>query len=103
MADARLTVSRRSGFVGSASNLRVILDDDEIGELAPGETLTVETSPGHHELYVTTDGRVRSQHVALEIAAGSTAQALCASPRNPVVNLYRIIFRPSHTIALSVG
>ena len=67
------------------------------------EALTVETSPGHHELYVTTDGRVRSQPVALDIAAGSTAQALCASPRNPFANLYRIIFRPSHTIALSVG
>jgi hypothetical protein len=102
MEDARITVKRRRRFVASAESFRVMLDGAEQGRLWPGDDLTVDTSPGRHELHLTTDGRVRSRPVDLELSPGDEAGVLSSSPKDPVGNLFRIIFRPAQTIEIEL-
>ena|ERR1700761_6444667 len=100
MEDTKVTIKRTKKFVGSAGVFRVMLDGAEVGELRPGEELSAETIPGHRELYVTTDGRVRSGTLQLELPAGEHVRVVCSSPSNPVANLFRIIFQPDRTLEL---
>jgi hypothetical protein len=100
MEDTKVTIKRTNKFVGSAGVFRVMLDGREVGQLRPGEELSAEATPGHQELYVTTDGRVRSETLELELPAGKNVRVVCSSPSNPVANLFRIIFQPGRTLEL---
>ena len=102
MPEARITVERRRRYVGSAPAFRVILDDAERGRLRPGDELTVDATAGRHEVYVTTDGRVRSRILTVDLASGQHARVLSSSPSNPVGNLFRIIFRPGETLEIEL-
>jgi hypothetical protein len=103
VAAAKITVERRRRYVGSASAFRVMLDGIEQGRLRPGDQLTFEAMPGAHQVYVTTDGRVRSRPIEFDLSPGQHAQILSSSPGNPVGNLYRIFFQPGETLEIELA
>ena len=79
-----------------------MLDGAERGRLRPGDELTVDAMAGRHEVYVTTDGRVRSAILTVDLSSGQHARVLSSSPSNPVGNLFRIIFRPGETLEIEL-
>jgi hypothetical protein len=79
-----------------------MLDGVDHGQIGPDDDLTVQTTAGKHEVYVTTDGRVRSKSLTIELSPGQRARILSSSPSNPVGNLFRIIFHPAETIEIEL-
>jgi hypothetical protein len=103
MAGARIAVERDPTFIGSEARVfSIVVDGKSIGAVRRGETVTLDSSPGKHELYVTSDGRVRSPSVELELTEGEEVRVWCSSPKNPVANIYRLFFRPSRTLEIEV-
>jgi hypothetical protein len=101
VAQARITVQRSSQIVGSRGRLRIVLDGESVGApLTVGMSSTISADAGDHELYVTSDGRVRSAIVQLRLASGEELHLHAAPQRNPFVNLFRIAFQPSRAIDL---
>ena len=79
-----------------------MLDGIEQGRLRPGGDLTVQTTAGSHEIYVTTDGRVRSRTLTIDVSPGQHPRVLSSSPSNPVSNIFRIFFQPGKTIEIEL-
>lgn len=80
-----------------------MFDDEQRGQLRPGEDLTIEAAPGLHTIYVTTDGRVRSPSLDLDLSSGDQVRVISSSPSNPIANLRRIIFRPGRTLEIGMA
>lgn len=62
----------------------------------------LQTTAGRHDVYVTTDGRVRSIGLMVDLSPGQHARIMSSSPSNPVGNLFRIIFQPGKTIEIEL-
>ena len=54
MNNAVLTVTRLKKIFGFAIKITVIVDDEEIGKLSPGNSVTKELTPGIHKVYLKT-------------------------------------------------
>ena len=76
----RLCVTRDKVWYGRWRKLRVMLDGDEIGHLASGESKQFDVSSGDHELYVQMDW-VKSEPVTFTCGEGEEIDARCSSPR----------------------
>ena len=84
MAGARIAVERGPTFIGSAAGVfSIVVDGKSVGAVRRGETLTLDSAPGKHELYVTSDGRVRSPSVELELTEGDEVRVLVLLAEEP--------------------
>ncbi len=75
---ARITLRRARTFRGEGA-FDVVLDGEVAGQVRNGGDLTIETWPGYHELSVRR-GRRRGPALALDLAAGSTAELFTRVP-----------------------
>ena len=75
-----LYITRDKVWYGRWRKLRVVLDGDEIGNLASGESKLFDVSSGDHELLVQMDW-VKSEAVTFTCGEGEEIDARCSSPR----------------------
>ncbi len=74
-----LYIKRDKVWYGRWRKLRLMLDGDEIGNLASGESKLFEVSSGDHELFVQMDW-VKSESVTFTCREGEVIDAWCSSP-----------------------
>ena len=68
---AQLVLTRKWNLIGAARAARLVMDDVEIAKLGPGETVTLEVSPGRHVLSVRSGSGSGPQSI-VEFAPGET-------------------------------
>jgi len=79
---------------------RVVIDEEVVGELMPGESHAFEVDPGAHRLYLTIDW-CRSEKVTAELKPGETAAFRCEPNGKPFTELYWVSFGRHRYISLS--
>lgn len=98
---ATLVVQRE--VVGLTDHLRsykVVLDGSVVSRLRPGESCTLDVSPGTHELFLKIDWG-RSKKVNVNLESGQTTQFLCAPRGNVATGLYWATIGSQRSIALT--
>jgi hypothetical protein len=77
MANAQIHIERRAGgWVDRIRDYRVLLDDKVVGRIKRGESITLQTDPGHHELHLAID-YARSPSVELELSSDQRIDIRC--------------------------
>ena len=74
---AEIVVRRASGYrVDRRRAYRIFIDGRKSGTIKPGESKTIEASPGHHELQLRLDW-CSSEKVAINLGDDEEAKFLC--------------------------
>jgi hypothetical protein len=90
VADARIVVERtESRKTDLLRAYRVVLDGEVVGRVKRGESLTVETDAGQHELHLAMDW-MRSPSVELDLAPGQEARVRCWPNASPFYSTYSV-------------
>jgi hypothetical protein len=100
MASAQIRVERQA--TGRADLLRrytVILDGNSVGRVKRGESITIDTAPGHHDLHLKIDW-ARSPSLELDLADGQQRDVRCWPNAKPLAALYWITVGRSRYIGI---
>ena len=100
---ARIQVTRAKG--GRTDKFRayaVVLDGVRVARIKRGETRTIETDEGHHELRLAVDW-CRSSTVSFELAAGQEARFRCWPNARPLTILYHVTLGSANYIGLELA
>jgi len=81
MGSARITVERAASIAGFNVVFRVMLDGRQVAVVPPGQTRTISTTPGGHELYIRIRRAKSSQTLMLNLADGQDAVLRCGRPK----------------------
>ena len=81
MGDAQIKVERVRAVAGFNAVFRVMLDGKPVAVIPPGQTRTVTTSSGDHELYIRIRRAKSSQTLRLHLAEGQEAHVRCGPPK----------------------
>lgn len=90
-------------FAGLTDHLRsykVVIDDEVVGRLHPGESCAFDVTPGLHVLFLKIDWG-RSEKVNVNLTAGQTARFCCAPRGNVFTGLYWATLGSRRSIALT--
>lgn len=68
-----------------------MLDDHQVAVVPPGQTRTVTTSPGEHELYIRIRRRKMSATLTLHIRSDEELVVRCGPPRTALEGLTRLL------------
>jgi hypothetical protein len=91
MAQAHITVERVSTLAGWNAVFRVMLDDRQVAVIPPGQTRTVDATPGDHELYVRTWRKKSSRTLHLHLGDGDEVTVRCGRPRTAAEGVLRLL------------
>jgi hypothetical protein len=100
---ARIQIDRAKG--GRTDKLRayaVVLDGVKVARVKRGETCTIETDAGHHEVRLAVDW-CRSPTVSFELAAGQEARLRCWPNARPLTILHRATLGRANYISLELA
>lgn len=92
------TASRKSDRLRA---YKVVLDGLVVGKLKKGESVTLDTSPGDHELHLAIDWAC-SPKLDLELSAGQETHVRCWPAANPWLASYWTTFGRARYIAIEV-
>src|SRR5215469_12164953 len=70
---AQLVLTRKWNLIGAARAARLVMDDVEMAKLGPGETVTLEVSPGRHVLSIRSGSASGPQSI-VEFDPGATVR-----------------------------
>lgn len=103
MGRARIRIRRAAGgYVDRRRAYRVILDGTTTARIKHGESVTLETDAGHHELHLTLDWG-RSPSLKLDLAPDKEVELRCRPNAHPLTALFWITFGRSRYIAIEMG
>jgi hypothetical protein len=80
----------------------VVLDGVKVARVKRGETCTIETDAGHHEVRLAVDW-CRSPTVSFELAAGQEARLRCWPNARPLTILHRATLGRANYIGLELA
>jgi hypothetical protein len=66
---------------------KVILDDEVVDKVLPGELCVVHVTPGRHEIFLKSDW-ARSDKIPVTLTAGQVARFICTPRANPLTAPY---------------
>lgn len=75
------------GYPDRLRAYQILLDGKVAGRVKRGESVTVETEPGHHELHFSIDW-ARSPSLELDVDEGQEQRVTCWPNANPLLALY---------------
>jgi hypothetical protein len=90
---AQIVVERVSSIAGFNAVFRVMLDEHQVAVIPPGQTRTVTTSSGDHELYIRIRRRKSSRTLRLQLKEGQEMHIRCGRPKTAfegVLDLLRL-------------
>jgi hypothetical protein len=87
------------GFTDHLRSYKIVFDSEVVGRLRPGESCVLDTTPGHHELFLKIDWG-RSEKVNLNLTAGRVARFRCAPRGNIFTGVYWATFGSRRSIEL---
>jgi hypothetical protein len=90
MADAQIHLRRESrDWAERFRSYRILLDGVRVGSIKRGQTVSLESTAGHHTLQVAIDWG-RSPVVELTLGSGEQRAMRCWSNAHPLTGLYWI-------------
>jgi hypothetical protein len=95
-------VRRAGGWVDRARKYKVLIDGDQVGEIAPGARERFEVLPGTHDVMLKIDW-ARSQPLRLELAENDEAELFCEPKANLINAPYFATFGRKKYIELRRG
>lgn len=91
MGAASIRLERVRSAAGYNAVFRVMLDGHQVAVIPPGQTRTVSTTAGHHELYIRLQRTKSSQTMELHLVDGQQARLRCGPPRSVFGSLVRLV------------
>jgi hypothetical protein len=91
----------RGGFNDRFRAYRVVLDGETVGRVKRGESLSLTTNPGEHELYFAIDW-CRSPRKTLELTEEGTVSVRCWPKANPLTGIFFITLGRARYIAIEI-
>jgi hypothetical protein len=79
---ASIIVTRVPAIAGLSAVFRVMLDGRQVAVIPPGQTRTVSTTSGDHELYIRIRRMKSSRTLELHLADGQEAHVRCGRPKS---------------------
>lgn len=97
-----MTITRdNQPFTDRFRSYRITLDDETVGRVKRGETVTVQADAGHHELHLAIDW-ARSPSVELDLAEKDECIIRCWPNAKPLLALYFMAFGLRRWIGIDV-
>lgn len=87
------------GYTDRGRAYKLLIDDEERGELKHGEGVEVEVAPGPHRVQMKLDW-ARSPVLEVELAEGRRAEFVCAPNASPLTAIFYSVFMRSKYIRL---
>jgi hypothetical protein len=102
VANARIHIDRPAeGYADRLRAYQVVLDGTKVRSIKRGQTCTIETQPGRHELHLKLDW-TRSRSVTLDIGPEQEAHLRCRPNASPLLALYWITLGSQRYIHVEV-
>jgi hypothetical protein len=102
VAVAKIQVRRRpEGYQDSLRRYGVVLDGNKVASVAKGESVTIETEPGDHEVHLKMDW-ARSRSVRISLADAQQVTVECWPRANPLLWPYWMTLGRSRYIGIEV-
>jgi hypothetical protein len=87
------------GYVDRARKYKLVVDGEQRGAIARGETLAVDVTPGQHTVMLKIDW-TRSQPLTIEVPDGQTVRLSCEPAASALTVLWYATFGRTRYITL---
>jgi hypothetical protein len=94
MRNTIIKITRNNEYYGKIRALKVFIDDKHVGNAMCSSTFEFALAPGQHTVYVKMDW-CRSAPVAIDLAAGDSAEFVVTFPSWLLPQLYATLLKPS--------